>query len=529
MHYTEMKKKGIFVAICFLTSGVLFAQEEMGAYRFSQSDLNGSARSMSMGGAFGALGGDMSAMSHNPAGLGVYRSSEVQATLDLNSVRSGATWTGVKDKDSRTQFGFDNLSYVAYFPTGSDYGIKGWNLGIAYNKVKNFNRKISATGRPGASMGDYMAARATNIGLRLEELSMDDNYNPYLNRDLGYHWLPVMGYLGGYIVPVEDKRDNNAYYSAFSGAPQQSMLTMTERGSSDEYNFSLATNISDRVFLGATLGVTDINYRLGSEYNEEFQGNDYAGLKNSLETEGVAYSVNLGVIVRPIDALRLGIAYNSSKWYSLTDYYFAYGNTYVSNYQNPKMETQTPVGEYAEYKLRTPDRWIFGLAGIIGRSALISVDYELTNYAAMYLSDREGNAYKEFNNYIKDDFGQQHTLKVGGEVKITPQFAVRAGYIFQTTPEKSALRDGKNEVVPMGTATQYTLSNATRYYTVGLGYRFTPNFYMDMAYIHRIQDEKLYPFSNVYDLNNGNHTVSVDPAKLSTTTGRVALTVGYKF
>jgi long-subunit fatty acid transport protein len=528
MIHTNMKKKGFYIGIGLLCGGMLFAQEEMGAYRFSGPDLNGSARSMSMGGAFGALGGDMSAMSHNPAGLGVYRSSEVQATLDLNTARSNATWTGIRNKDSQTRFGFTGLSYVSYFPTGSESGIKGWNLGIAYSKVKNFNRRISATGNPGASMGNYIAARTTHEGLALGDLSMSDSYNPYLNKDLGRHWLPVMGYLAGYIVPKADTRDNKIYNSAFSGAPQRSYLSMTEKGSIDEYNFSMATNISDRVFLGATVAVTDLSYRAGSDYNEEFQGEDRAGLKNSLESEGTGYSVNLGVIVRPTNALRLGVAYNSPKWYSMTDYFFAKGETHVSSYTPPKLESQTPIGEYAEYRLITPGRWIFSAAGIIGSHALLSVDYEISDYSSMYLSDREGFAYEADNKYIREDFDVQHTLKLGGEVKITPQAAVRAGYVFQTGPMKSRLKNGETEVIPIGTFTQYTVANSTSYYTVGLGYRFTPNFYMDIAYIHRIQNEELYPFSNVFS-ESSEHNVKVEPAKLSVNTGRTALTFGYKF
>lgn len=120
-----MNKKGWYIGIMVLSSGWLFAQGEMDAYRFSQTELNGTARSMSMGGAFGALGGDMSVMSHNPAGLGVYRSSEVQATLNLSMANMSSNWTGINRSQNRTRFNFDNLSYVGYFPTGYDTGIKG--------------------------------------------------------------------------------------------------------------------------------------------------------------------------------------------------------------------------------------------------------------------------------------------------------------------------------------------------------------------------------------------------------------------
>ncbi|MDR1335320.1 MAG: outer membrane protein transport protein [Tannerella sp.] len=521
-----MKKTGLYIGTLLLSSGMLFAQGEMDAYRYSQLDLNGTARSMSMGGAFGALGGDMSAMSHNPAGLGVYRSSEVQATVTLNNAHASATWTGIKNTENRTKLAFDNFSYITYFPTGKESGIKGWNLGIAYNKVKDFNRNIKSTGYPGASIGDFIAARTTREGILLEDLRSTDNYNPYNNSNLG--WLSILGYGSGYISSQDDGPKNTIYRNSFSGAPQRTAFSLMERSSIVEYNFSLATNISDRVFLGATLGVTDLDYRMSTQHDETFTGEDYGHLDNNLESEGVAYSVNLGVIVRPIEALRVGVAYNSPKWYSMTDYFYARGETYVADYgSQPKMEAKTPLGQYAEYRLRTPGRWIFSMAGVIGNTALVSLDYELTDYKSMYLSDRQGYAYGD-NKHIQEDFGPGHTVKLGAEVKVTPQFALRAGYIWQSSPMKELLRNGGQEVFPVGTISHFAVSNATNYYTAGLGYRFTPNFYMDLAYILRIQKESLYPFSSIY-AESGAAELKIEPSNLSISTTRVALTFGYKF
>jgi hypothetical protein len=532
-----MKKTGIYIGLLLITSGMLYAQGEMDAYRFSQSDLNGTARSMSMGGAFGALGGDMSAMSHNPAGLGVYRSSEIQTTLSLTNPTTKASWTGIKYDANQAQFGFDNFSYVSYLPTGNDQGIKGFNIGIAYNKVKDFNRKYQAIGHPGSSMGNFIAAHATTAfgdkgGIYQEELSQDESYNPFDNNELYGQWLSILGYQSGFIAPQEDTRRNDVYHSAFSGLPGEATLKIWEKGSINEYNFSAATNISDRVFLGATLGMTDLDYRMSSQYDEKFGGNDYAYLANNLETEGTAYSVNLGVIIRPVDVLRLGIAYNSPKWYRMTDYFYGEGETNVSGYNPPKMEGKTPVGRYAEYKLRTPDRWIFSVAGIIGNIALVSLDYELTDYSKMYLSDRYNEGYANDNTLIRKDFGLGQRLKLGCEVKVTPRIALRAGYIRQPSPMKEHLRNGSVEVFPVGTISHYTVSNETNDYTAGVGYRFTPNFYMDLAYIYRIQSEKLYPFSNVYDMADNKNQIDpvlIEPANLSVNTSRIALTFGYKF
>ncbi|MDR0757650.1 MAG: hypothetical protein LBF85_07385 [Tannerella sp.] len=543
-----MKKLMIYVSVLFLSSGMMFAQGEMDAFRFSQTDLNGSARSVSMGGAFGALGGDMSAMSHNPAGLGVYRSSEIQATFDFYSSNVNADWGGVVNSRRRNAFCMDNFSYEGYFPTGNDRGVKGWNIGFSYNKVKEFSRKYSAAGNSKFSLADYVASRTTFAfgnegGIYLDELQLTDRYDPYVNSDLAGQWLPILGYESGFIEPQDDKNSkNDVYYSAFPGALKETLLNISERGAMKEYNFALATNISDIVFLGLTVNITDIDYRLASRHHDTFAGrnseNDYLTLENSLETEGTAYSANLGVIVRPINALRFGVAYNSPKWYKMTDYFLATGESYVASYSDqPKMKAETPADHsIADYALQTPGRWIFSVAGVIGNTALVSFDYELTDYKTMRLGSYDGEdfSFETDNSIINKDFGMAKTVKAGVEIKPASRLALRAGYMQQSNPMTGNLTDEskQTEVFTAGTTPHYTTVAApTRHYTAGVGYRLSPNFYMDMAYIHRVQKEKLYTFSPIEkaDSNLNIPSIEVSPSNLTAKTSRIVLTFGYKF
>ena len=541
-----MKRIKLYIsALLLLSSGLLMAQGEMDAYRFSQTDLNGTARSMSMGGAFGALGGDISAMSHNPAGIGIYRSSEMLTTLSVNSNNAKSNWTGMNINTKKTRTGFDNLSYVGYFPTANDRGIKAWNIGIAYNKVKDFNRSYRAVGSPNFSMADYVASCASNAygdngGIPENDLILTDTYDPYKNRDLNGQWLSILGYESGFYGAKYDYSD--VYHSAYGQwkgnrwapySPDNTELKIGESGSISEYNFSVATNISDFLFLGMNMGVTTIDYRMSSWHHEKFGSTDYLTLGNSLETNGSGFSINIGAIIRPIDQLRLGVAYNSPKWYELTDHFDAYGESNIANEKDPLMKGYIPEYSYAEYSFQSPGRWIFSAAGIVGKIALLSLDYELTNYNNMFLSDRdwERGAYIADNDIIKQDFKTAQTLKAGVEVKITPRFALRGGYVWQSNPMKDHLINGA-EVFTAGTIPHYTVNtSATNYYTAGFGFRFTPNFYMDLACIFRVQHEKLYPFSNMDWSYPAYHIEPVrsEPSDVSIKTGRVALTLGYKF
>ena len=541
-----MKKIGVYIsAFLVLNSGILLAQGEMDAYRFSQTDLNRTARSISMGGAFGALGGDMSAMSHNPAGIGIYRSSEILTTFSVHSTNAESNWTGINNNIRKTRAGFDNLSYISYFPTAWNRGIKGVNVGIAYHKVKDFNRSYQAVGQPQYSLADFVASSATNAfgengGIDENDLILTDKYDPYHNRDLNGQWISILGYESGFFGAKYDLSD--VYHSAYGrwngnkwvpSSPNNTTLRIGESGSISEYNFSIATNISDFLFLGATLGVTTIDYRMSSWHHEKFGSDDYLTLGNSLETTGKGLSVNLGAIFRPNNFLRFGVAYNSPKWFVLTDRFDAYGESYIKNEKDPLMKGYIPEYQYAKYGLQTPGRCIFSIAGIIGNMALVSLDYELTNYRNMFLSDEDFNrgAYQFDNDIIKEDFKKAaQTLKVGAELKFTPRFAIRGGYVWQPSPMKDHLIDGA-EVYTAGTIPHYIVTNTTNYYTTGLGFRFTPNFYMDLAYVFRVQNEKIFPFSNM-DWNYPEYHIEPvwsEPADVTVKTTRVAMTLGYKF
>lgn len=538
----------LFISAFFMTGGFAYAQGEMDAFKMSQNELNGTARYLGMSGAFGALGGDISSMSTNPAGLGIYRSSEVVTTICLSSIKANADLNGTKADANKTRFNFDNIAYVGYFPTGNDEGIVSWNVGLSYNRVKNFNRTYRVNGAQDFSVADYVADLL--YGVNNNDLRYgDDTYDPYFDSNIS--WLGILGYDAGFVDNYTGS--NNDYHSAFGReenggwlnySPQNTNLLVNEKGSIGQYNFSLATNISDIVFLGATFAVTDMDYSQRIEYTEDFTLDSQLQLDNGLSTDGTGYAFNIGAIVRPADFLRLGVAYNSPTWYKMTDYFHGRAQTIINNTDWPTMNT--PDFRAADYNLRTPDRWIFSAAGI-GRNFLVSVDYELTNYKRMNLNDIDGIDLSATND-IKKDFGTSGTLKVGAEVKITPQFSVRAGTLWRTSPMKQHIKDGipplneKGEfytqaVGVVGTIPSYTVDKGTNSFSIGFGYRFTPNFYADLACVYRVYKEDVYAFPSTFQAGITNedvlleegYVVKSDPASLKTKTTQVALTLGYKF
>ena len=364
-------------------------------------------------------------------------------------------------------------------------------------------------------------------------------YDPYF--DSRSPWLSVLGYEAGFFDPNQE--GGSEYHSAFGKqgsngweaySPQNVDLLVNEKGSIGQYNFSFATNISDRVFLGATVAVTDMDYSLKTSYAEDFTRTEWLTLDNGLTTSGTGYAFNIGAIVRPTDFLRVGVAYNSPTWYKLTDYFHGDATTTING---EEWKSATPDYQSGSYHLRTPDRWIFSMAGV-GKNFLVSVDYELTNYKRMNLNDLDGNDLQSTDD-IKKDFGMSGTLKVGAEVKITPQFSVRAGTLWRTSPMKQHVKDGispqkadgtyyADAVGIVGTIPNYTVDKGTNSYSIGLGYRFTPSFYADLACVYREYKEDAYAFPSTFR-ENGEVFVKSDPASLKTKTTQVALTLGYKF
>jgi len=541
-----MKKIHITVILLAVSMGLKAQGNEIDAYTLSTPELNGTSRSMAMAGAFGALGGDISVISSNPAGLGIYRSSETAGTFDVSMVSTATNWLGVKTEMNKNRYTFNNVGVELYFPTNAE---NHWNIAFSYNRLKNFNRRYRMRNNgQDYSMADYAAWRASNAfsngWITKDELTLvSGEYDPYNNRNLSGQWLPILGYEAGYFDNFI--KNSNSYQSAFGYgneagtewscvSPNQQSLMINEDGNIDEYNIGFGTNISNVLFLGASLTMTDINYRYHSFYEEFFPYNqpvskdDHLTLENWLTTEGSAVSLNLGAIVN-LQSVRLGVAYHTPRWYNLTDYYDAEAGTYINGYNPPEMINNTPANSYSEYHFRSPAKWIFSGAFLLGRTAMFSVDYELMNYRQMRYSDTDGDDMAfEMTNYdfIDKDYKASHTIKAGGEVKITPQFAIRGGYMWQSSPMRSALANNDVEVFPAGTIPHFTVSsNATNYYTAGLGYRFSPNVYIDAACVYRYNKADAYAFSNTFY----NDPVYSKPASLVTASTRIVITLGHKF
>ena len=355
----------------FILSTPLFAQGEVDATRFSREEIYGTARAMSMGGAFGALGGDQTGVSINPAGIAVYRSSEVVGTLNLSQERS----TVGSQEANKTRFEMDNLGFVGYFPLRNDM-IPLINFGFSYNKLKSFNKHISALGSPNSTLLDYMADRSA--GIQPELLEMGDNLpDPFMDQP----WLSVLGYNSWLIDHVDE--EGSQYVPVNTGNERAiNEVQLRERGYIDNYDFTVGTTINHVLNLGLSLTIKDISYSLSSDYLEDFDNGGYT-LSNGITTSGAGVGAKFGAIYKPVNEFRFGLAYHTPTWYAFSETYEAQIDDDMTAYvTDPDYEPGVTSSEVFSnnYDLKTPGKIVLSAAAVLGNKFNVSIDYELVYY-----------------------------------------------------------------------------------------------------------------------------------------------------
>ena len=169
-------KKIFLSALLAITPSLLMAQSAIDAYQLTQSDLKGTARFVSMGGAFGALGGDLSTMTQNPAGIGVYRSSEIGVTLDINIQGTKSNSFGSSMSEDQTKVYCPNFGYVGSLKLNGDV-MPFLNWGISYGRSASFDRIYSGhMPKISTSMTNFIADFSN--GYTPDDLGFTSDYNP---------------------------------------------------------------------------------------------------------------------------------------------------------------------------------------------------------------------------------------------------------------------------------------------------------------------------------------------------------------
>lgn len=426
-----MKKILLILFLAYSLSPIAYSQD---VQRFAERSTIGTARYVGMGGAMTAIGGDPSAAMVNPAGLGLYRRSEISVSID--ETIDNTQQVGSNDTYQRTRFAAPQISAIwAWGNSQKQRGLVYNNFMFSLNRLANFNRDIVVKGA-GMGMVPTICNITNDEGGVSEEFLVN---KPWDNVEIG--WLSILGYEAYLIDPIE----NNKWKPAVDFT--DGSLSISETGTSDQYTLSWAGNISNQWYIGIGLNIPTINYTKHTSLREENkQNSSSAELKSMFHVSGVGVSGSFGLIYRPIQALRIGASLQTPTILSLSRQ--STGDMY-STIAGQKYEVLTPESGVMDIDIASPLRTSVSVAGQMGKIGLIAVQYDYAH-----------------SNEMEDI----HTLRIGAEAQMTRGLFLNAGYVYESSfmKEDPKWLLGYNEI---RTDMDYRYTAATQYASAGIGYR----------------------------------------------------------
>ena len=493
----------VFTVQAQSATGILFNRDIISAsslLSLSQRESVGTARSMGMGGAFTSLGGDMASFGYNPAGFGMYQRNEISATVGLGIAQAQNVNAYNYGSNNSVRVALNNIgaSLKVYEGSGKLTAI---NFAVGYNKTADYNYDISYVGPTTvSSLADAFSDIANANGLLINSNNKITDSKGYADYDMNpYFWGTVMGYKAGLI----NKGANGWYPDEIANGAQMSHYTsLHSRGSAGEFSFAFGFNFSNVFYIGASLDIQSIQRKQTIFYNEYI---DYAAgsrpnaadypyqLRNfefgqTMKVDGSGVGAKLGIVIRPVEALRIGLAVHTPTYYSLAYSYSASLSSVALSAGNNPYGWEVINGDvYAdEYtpilKDNREDRWCFAsptrlLAGIsyaFGPYAIISADYE---YSSRSLNWEDTPAETGYTNAtLYNSLKGTHSVRGGIEAKPTPWLSLRVGGGFRT----NVLSENYDMI-----AFSEPVADKLWYASAGVGFRLGEVTSIDLAYQYR--------------------------------------------
>ncbi len=528
--------KRLLFSAALLASMTAMAQETYTNAELFTEDLNGTARYVGMGGAMEALGADLSTINTNPAGIGLFRRSSANFSASVVSQQDA----GQSDMGDATRMSFDQVGFVWSTKPSK------WNtLNIAFNykKNRNFGNILNVA-------GDYdgMSSQNANAYMNLRDAQRNNSEGDWFNS----YSLSQLDAL--YYKTFVGDKDGNLYYNTANGYD----MTRTSKGYVGEYSINVSGNVSNRVYLGLTIGFCDVDYRSWTSYREALvnsDGNSIGSItvNDQREITGTGFNVKFGTVIFPIEEnpFRIGLYVSTPTWYDLTTSNYTYLVNNANTGGTPIDPDYNSKGDY-DYRVYTP--WKFGVAlgHTMSNYLALGATYEFSDYSSMssrvidgYDYYGEATTYKDanMNDHTQRSLKGVSTLKVGAEVKPVPEVSVRFGYNYVSPMYRTnAFRDCtiSSPGTYYSSTTDYTNWKATNRFTCGVGYS-KGSFAVDLAYQYSATNGTFWPFASssaTYGWDNDGDNVVDEtetvnnpsyPVNVSNKRHQVLATFTYKF
>lgn len=501
--------------ICMMIAVRSIAQVPEDAIRYSWLTPNGTARNQALGGAMGSLGGDISATFMNPAGLGLYKTGEVIISPGFNFLNNKTDFRGSAASDKKSYFNFGTSGVVLGFNTSSNKWRSG-AVSFAINKTANFNSQVYYKGQNDySSYSEQYAAELSNSKIPIGDQALNDPGISLGTKMAIFTYLIDTARVGGSLQVVG--------LPIFKLTTRQQENAIKTTGGITELAFGLAANKNDKFYIGGSLGIPIVNYERNSTYTErDITGNtnndfDYSTLTERNTTKGIGVNLKLGMIFKPVESVRVGVAIHTPTLYGLKDTYHGDMITSTESYAHiQKVSSDAFNGNKIssfEYDLVSPAKvmlsgsYVFKeVEDVTRQKGFITADveyinYRLSSYRTASTDNTDNSYYEGINKTINQIYKGSFNVRVGGELKFNT-IMVRAGFAHYGNPNKeSALKASRD------------------YISGGLGYR-NKGFIIDLAYVYGIQKDVNFPYrlsdkANTYAMVKGN-------------AGNIVLTAGFK-
>jgi hypothetical protein len=498
----------VLTIACLAIGGNTYAQYTNDALRFSQTQFGSTSRFKAVGNAGTAVGGDLSSIGGNPAGLGLFTKAEFSLSPEFVNYSAQSSFLNERTKAQTNKLNINHAGIVvsthASKEKGSDLtrGLLSINFGIGYNKINDFSNNIIYSGtNPTNSIADFYSDQANNAGYG----APSSTNPPEGTLERGAYEGYLIDFFNGKYVPDTDVNNKET-------------KSENRKGTQSEVNLAAGINISNKIYLGASIGFLSLNYNssgtfIESGYSFGYTSNYKTNYLQNYTTKGSGVNGKLGIIFKPTPYLRLGASVQTPGFYTIRDSYSENITTDLSANATKQAltVTNTPQVYNFSYGLKTPGHYNIGAAIFNNDVGFISGEVEFVDYSNITLSAQnngDANIILENNQEIAANFKGSLNLKIGGELKITPQTMLRAGYNL------------------LGDAAQNSANNhfKTSVYSGGGGYRFD-NYYVDLTYQRLSYNTEFQP----YTLNSTNSSGPAPTASTKNVRNNIFFTVGVRF
>lgn len=477
----------VFVSSAFW--GYAQAQSVDDVVTFSKDDNPASARIKGMGNVQTSLGGDVTAINGNPAGLGFFSQSDISITFDYLQNSNKTNFLGTDSKSNKGNFGVTQAGIVFNFPNRNQIaGYSGWqnfNMGLSYNKKQNFNNSLVYSG----------VNNETSYVNNLADLMHDDNgfrddfYNSYLVENFASP--------SGRYFPLAEE-----------GYDKDQLNDVLTKGSHSNSAIAFGGNYNNKFYIGATLGLSFFKYEKSKIFEEngltklavdvakdnpnsdfadpthpdyiKFGDKSYQLLDDySQINEGSGVDFKLGMIYKPTTDWNIGLTITTPTWLSISETTNAFtdvnffpdlnSNDYFHKYESDLYSSDQ------DYNITTPWKFALGATKFFGRG-MISAEMEYLTYnTARYANPSRFNSFNGINNDIKDVLKGAANVRIGGEYLINNILSGRTGFNYFGNPYKYAEESNVNG-------------------SIGLGVKLTSSLYMDFALVHQVNTYSVAPY-----------------------------------